>query len=173
MKGRKITTTQNRKPKIRREREPISWKYIVLCAFCGLMLVVGFFGAARQHFASIHYSIENSKMKKQVENLESEKVRLKLAKEIALTPSEIKKSAKQLGFTEKKAGNIQAFQAEPITSVTANTDKSSEKTAVKTVDKKVEETKKTKNKLSNSEKDRETKSDAKKQEKSKEVKSKK
>ena len=131
MKGRKITPTQNRKPKIRREREPVSWKYILLCAFCGLMLVVGFFGAARQHFASINYGIKNSKLKKEVEELKSEQTRLKLAREVALSPAEIKKSARELGFTEKKASNIQAFRVETAADEKPNANKSSEKAVEK------------------------------------------
>ncbi len=167
MKGRKITTTQNRKPKVRREREPVSWKYILLCSFCGLMLVVGFFGAARQHFASINYGIKNSKLKKEVEELKSEQVRIKLAREVALSPAEIKKSAKELGFTEKKASNIQAFRAETVSDEKANANKSN-KSSEKTVEKKkekVNEKKKEKSSepktpkinLNKTEKDKETK----------------
>jgi nitrogen regulatory protein PII len=123
MRSRKITKTPNRKPQIRREREPISWKYILLTSFCGLLLVVGFFGAARQHFASINYGIENSKLKKQIEELKSEQVRLKLAREVALSPAEIKKSAKKMGFTEMTASNIQAFHVEKISDTNSNANK--------------------------------------------------
>lgn len=126
MRSRKITKSPNKKPQIRREREPISWKYILLTAFCGLILVVGFFGAARQHFASINYGIENSKLKKQIEELKAEQGRIKLAREIALSPAEIKKSAKKLGFVEMTASNIQSFQAETVSGEKANVNKSSE-----------------------------------------------
>ncbi len=125
MRSRKITTTQNRKPTIRREREPLSWKYILLTSFCGLILVVGFFGAARQHFASINYGIENSKLKKQIEELKSDQGRIKLAREIALSPAEIKKSAKKLGFVEMTASNIQSFHAETVSGEKANVNKAS------------------------------------------------
>ncbi len=132
MKRRKITTNQDRKSKIRREREPVSWKYILLISFCGLMLVVGFFGAARQHFASINYSIKNSKLKKEVEELKSDKRRLQLAKEVALSPAEIKKSAKKMGFTEMTASNIKSFRVENVSDEKSNVNKPSEPKVAKT-----------------------------------------
>lgn len=105
---RKRTLPQNKKSqKIRRERDPIPWRYCLLTLVCGLVLVVGFLFAARQHFASIEYGIKNSKLRKQLDELEAEKRRLILEKEIALTPSEIKKAAKKLGLTEMTASNIE------------------------------------------------------------------
>ena len=74
-----------------------------------MFLVVGFFGAARQHFSSIDYGIKNSKLRKQIEELQSENRRLLLSKEIALSPGEIKKSAKQIGMVELSASNIEIF----------------------------------------------------------------
>lgn len=126
MNRRKITPSKSKKTKVRREREPISWKYVLLTAFCGLMLVVGFFGAARQHFASINYGIKNSKLKKEVEELKSEQRRLQLSKEVALSPQEIKKSAKKLGFTEMTASNIESFRSENNSEEKPNANKSSE-----------------------------------------------
>lgn len=110
MRSRKIKAAANKSPRIKREREPVSIKYVILGAVCALILVVGFFGAARQHFASINYGIKNAKLKKQVEELKSEQRRLQLNRELALSPSEIKKSAKKIGFTEMTAKNIQTFQ---------------------------------------------------------------
>lgn len=105
--------TTNRKPKknekIRREKDPIPWRYCLTTLACGLFLVVGFFGAARQHFSSIDYGIKNSKLRKQVEELESENRRLLLSKEIALSPGEIKKYAKKIGMVELSASNIEIF----------------------------------------------------------------
>jgi hypothetical protein len=43
---------------------------------------------------------------KQIEELEADKRRLLLAKEVALSPAEIKKAAKKLGLTEMTASNI-------------------------------------------------------------------
>lgn len=97
-------------PKIKRERDPLPWRYCLLTLICGVLLVGGFFFAGRQHFSSIEFGIKNSKLKKQLEEIEAEKRRLILEKEIALTPSEIKKAAKKLGLTEITAANIEAYQ---------------------------------------------------------------
>lgn len=95
----------------KREQNPIPWKYCLLTLVCGLFLVTGFFFAARQHFSSIDYSIKNSKLKKQIEELESDKRRLVLSKEIALSPGEIKRAAKKLGLQAMTASNIAVFPA--------------------------------------------------------------
>lgn len=91
-------------------RDSIPWKYCLLTLFCGLMLVVGFFFAARSHFSSIDYGIKNSKLRKQIEELEADKRRLLLSKEIALSPAEIKKAAKKIGLTEMTASNIEVYR---------------------------------------------------------------
>lgn len=109
MSRKTITRKINKKERIRREKDPIPWRYCLTTVACGLFLVVGFFGAARQHFSSIDYGIKNSKLRKQVEDLESENRRLLLSKEIALSPGEIKKSAKQIGMVELSASNIEIF----------------------------------------------------------------
>ncbi len=92
-------------------RDPIPWKYCLLTLTCGLVLVVGFFLAARQHFSSIDFGIKNSKLRKQIENLESDKRRYILAKEIAMSPAEIKKAAQKLGFREMSASNIEVYRS--------------------------------------------------------------
>jgi outer membrane biosynthesis protein TonB len=108
---RKRTTPKTEKAgKIHRERDPIPWRYCLLTLACGLILAVGFFFAARQHFSSIDFSIKNSKLRKQIDELEAEKRRILLAKEIALSPAEIKKAAKKLGFQEMTAGNIEVYR---------------------------------------------------------------
>ena len=77
------------------------WPTIALMLVCGLTLVAGFFFAGRQHFASMDYGMKNSRLRKQVDDLVAEKRRLLLAREIALSPNEIKKAAKKIGFTEE------------------------------------------------------------------------
>jgi len=88
----------------KRERAPrqprISWKFYSLTLICGTLLVAGFFFAARQHFSTMDYGIKNSRLRKQIDELEAEKRRLLLNKEIALSPSELMKAARKLGFTE-------------------------------------------------------------------------
>lgn len=92
-------------------RDSIPWRYCLLTLACGAVLVAGFFFAARQHFSSIDFGIKNSKLRKQIEDLESDKRRLILAKEIALSPAEIKKAAKKIGLTEMTASNIEVYRA--------------------------------------------------------------
>jgi hypothetical protein len=99
--------TLNRKSKVRRQGDPIPWKYCILTLLCGLLLVAGFFWAARQHFSSMDYGMKNAKLRKQIEEITSENRRLQLTKEIALSPAEIKKAAKKLGLTTKTARNIE------------------------------------------------------------------
>jgi len=94
----------------RAERDSIPWRYCFLTLGCGLILVVGFFFAARQHFLSIDFGIKNSKLRKQIEELESSKRRLILAKEIALSPAEIKKAAQKIGLREMTASNIEVYR---------------------------------------------------------------
>ncbi|MBA2620533.1 MAG: hypothetical protein H0U87_04970 [Acidobacteria bacterium] len=83
-------------------------RYRLLLLGCGLFLIVGFFFAARQHFASMDFSMKNSRLRKMSAELEDDKRRLLLAKEIALSPAEIKKAAQKIGFTTKTAVNSAA-----------------------------------------------------------------
>ena len=98
--SRKKNSQNDQSKKTKRQANPVPWRYCVLTLFCGLLLISGFFFAARQHFSSIDYSIKNSRLRKQLDELEADKRRLVLAKEIALSPAEIKKVAKKIGFTE-------------------------------------------------------------------------
>lgn len=108
---RKRNLPINKAPqKIKRERAPLPWRYFLMTVLCGLFLVVGFFFAARQHFSAIDYGIKNSRLRKQIDELETEKRQLMLAKEIALSPAEIKKAAKKMGLSAMTASNIEAFR---------------------------------------------------------------
>ena len=98
---------QSKKTQPRRERNSIPWRYGLLTLACGVILIVGFFFAARQHLASIDFSIKNSRLKKQVEELEASKRSLILAKEIAMSPAEIKKAAQKFGFRETTASSVE------------------------------------------------------------------
>jgi hypothetical protein len=109
MSRKTIARKPNKKERIRREKDPIPWRYCLTTLACGLFLVVGFFGAARQHFSSIDYGIKNSKLRNQIAELEAENRRLLLSKEIALSPGEIKKYAKKIGMVELSASNIEIF----------------------------------------------------------------
>ena len=76
------------------------WATYSLVLVCCLTLASGFFFAARQHFSSMDYGMKNSRLRKQVDELEAEKRRLILAREVSLSPGEIKKAAKKAGMME-------------------------------------------------------------------------
>ena len=76
------------------------WPTYILMLVCGLVLVSGFFLAGRQHFSSMDYGMKNSRLRKQVDELEAEKRRLLLAREVSLSPAEIKKAAKRSGMID-------------------------------------------------------------------------
>lgn len=95
-------------------------RYSLLTVLCGVILVAGFFFAARQHFSSMDVSIKNSRLRKQLDELESEKRRLLLAKEISLSPVELMKAAKRIGYRDTATtfsdGQIRPAQAIAIRS---------------------------------------------------------
>lgn len=136
MKKRNPSKNSTRQ-KIKRESDPIPWKYCLLTLVCGVALVGGFFLAARSHFASIDLSIKNSDLKKHLQELEDEKRRLLLMKEKTMSLDEIKKAAKKIGLTEMTASNVESFQAKNEKTLTTET-----KTEVKTADKKSDDQKK-------------------------------
>ncbi|HMQ03316.1 MAG TPA: hypothetical protein PKD26_05325 [Pyrinomonadaceae bacterium] len=81
----------------------LPWSYFVLIAICGCIIAAGFLLAARQHFVSMDLGMKNSKLRKQLEDLEAENRRLMLARETAFSPIEMTRSAKRLGFVETPA----------------------------------------------------------------------
>lgn len=76
-------------------------RILSLTLTCVGLVAAGFFFAARQHFATMEFGLKNSQLRKQVENLEAERRRLILAKEVSLSPAEIKQTASKLGFREQ------------------------------------------------------------------------
>lgn len=82
-------------------RSPRRWPTYMLMLVCGLVLVSGFFLAGRQHFSSMDFGMKNSKLRKQIDDLEAEKRRLLLAREVSLSPMEIKKAAKRTGMIDQ------------------------------------------------------------------------
>lgn len=66
---------------------------------CMTVLMCGFFFAARQHFSSMDFGMKNSRLRKQIDDLESEKRRLLLAREVSLSATELKKAATRVKLT--------------------------------------------------------------------------
>jgi hypothetical protein len=90
--------------RVRRERDPIPWRYCFLTLLCGGILVVGFFFAARQHFASVSLGMKNSELRKQRDDLQTEQRRLKVSREVAFSPVELEKVARSIGL--EKLSNV-------------------------------------------------------------------
>ena len=108
---------QPKKSIVRRESEAPSWKFLLTVVGCGAVLVGGFLFAAKTHFASINYCLQNSDLKKKVADLEAEKRRLLLNREVAMAPAEIRKSARKIGLVDATALNIAAVTApQPVVS---------------------------------------------------------
>lgn len=81
----------------------------LMIAMCMLLFVAGLFFAGRQHFSSMDFGMKNSTLRKQIEELESEKRRLLLAREVSMSPAEVKKAAKRAGlFGEETSEKIVA-----------------------------------------------------------------
>ena len=100
-----------KKENVRREQDPIPWRYCLLTLVCGLLLVGGFFWAARQHFSAMDFGIKNAKLRQQKENLEADQRRLYLTREISLSPVEIKKVAKKIGLQDLTAESIEVISS--------------------------------------------------------------
>lgn len=111
MKKKPQPKKKNNRSNVRRENEPLPWRFALVTLVCGAALVAGFFYAAKTHFAAIQYCIRNAEMKKQISELEAEKRRLALAKEVALAPAEIKKAARRLGLVDMTALNLATADA--------------------------------------------------------------
>lgn len=73
-------------------------KLYLMMGLMGAIIVSGFFFAARQHFLSWDYGMKNSRLRKQLDDLETEKRRLLLARENSSSPVEVKRSARKLGL---------------------------------------------------------------------------
>ncbi|MDQ3797927.1 MAG: hypothetical protein M3384_00610 [Acidobacteriota bacterium] len=106
MKKRNVPQNKKTARVPRREGDPIPWRYCFLTLICGALLVGGFFLAARQHFTAIDYGIKNARLRQEKENLETQQQHIKLNREITLSPAEIRKAARKIGFREMTASNI-------------------------------------------------------------------
>src|SRR5438876_339527 len=116
---KKSDVANQRDTKVTRNGPPKRWRIYGLTLLCGLLIGVGFFFAGRQHFSSMDFSIKNSRLRKQIDDLESEKRRLLLAREVAQSPAEIKKAAKKAGLNEAAALETDLAKATPETKMKA------------------------------------------------------
>jgi hypothetical protein len=107
-----MNNRSNTKAKKRRENSasPARVRTYLLMAVCALTMVSGFFFAGRQHFSSIDYGMKNSRLRRQIDELEAEKKRLLLAREVSLSPAEIKKAARRTGLVDDVSKDAMVVQ---------------------------------------------------------------
>lgn len=96
----------------------LNWQYVIPMLLCGAVVAAGFFFAARQHFMTIDYGFKNSRLKKQLEDLEAEKRRLMLAREVSLSPVEIRKASRTVALGGDFAKTVGAVKT--VTKVEPN-----------------------------------------------------
>ena len=116
-------------------RSSFQWRLLFLTIICFAIVAAGFFYAARQHFATMEFGLKNSKLRKQVEDLEAERRRLILAKEVSLSPVEMKRLAQDIGLRElaaapPTAAAIKAVEPQTPTLTSLPVEKPSEKKEV-------------------------------------------
>ena len=97
-----MRTTQKPTPAISRQapKQRTSWQYYTAATLCCAVLVAGFFFAARQHFSSMEYGLQNSRLRRELDELQAEKRRLLLNREVSLSPVELKKAIRRVGFVD-------------------------------------------------------------------------
>lgn len=90
-------------PKNTRPRQNPNWQYYATATICCVVLVAGFFFAARQHFSSMEYGLQNSQLRHQLNELQSEKRKLLVTREVSMSPTELRKAVRRIGFTDSPA----------------------------------------------------------------------
>ncbi len=95
------------------EKSPMPWGYFILTIICAGVLAAGFFFAAQQHFMAMDLSFKNSDLRKQVDELEGEKRRLLLAREVVRSPGEIMRLARNQGMRTKNTERVIAASVKP------------------------------------------------------------
>ncbi|NNE67505.1 MAG: hypothetical protein HKN33_13145 [Pyrinomonadaceae bacterium] len=138
----------NRSSRVRRQRDPIPWKYCVLSLICGLLLVAGFFAAAQQHFSSLGVAMDNAKLRVKIKQLRDQKRKLLISKERAASPAKIATLARKIGFTDTprtvvtgapeviEAASTRDAKPMPVYAAANQNDKSSNRKEVHVKDKK-------------------------------------
>lgn len=93
-----------------RPRQTQSWQYYATATVCCGVLVAGFFFAARQHFSSMEYGLQNSRLRRQLDELQSEKRKLLVTREVSMSPTELRKAVRRIGFMDSPASQVDAIK---------------------------------------------------------------
>lgn len=96
----KKAAAKNRIRKTNKSSRSMPWHYFLLMVLCIAVMTAGFFFTAVQHFSAIDLGIKNSELRARIGKMEAEHRRLKLEREIAGSPAQIKKTALRMGFRE-------------------------------------------------------------------------
>lgn len=100
-----------------------SVRMVALIVLCGAIVACGFFFAARQHFSAMELGIKNSRLRKQLSDLEAENRRLSLAREVASSPMSIRKASQVITAPRINAdGAVLASAKSPAKELTPDTE---------------------------------------------------
>jgi hypothetical protein len=99
------TSRSTRSNKRRADRKRIPLGTILITFLCGSIIFAGIFIAASQHFSSMSLGMQNSKLRKELDDFQAENRRLTLAKEIAMSPGQIRKLAHEIGMNDVDIAN--------------------------------------------------------------------
>jgi len=125
MKKRKAPAS-NRSNRRRPKNDRNTIRAVLITFVCGGLVLAGIFFAASQHFSAMNIGMENSKLRKQLEDFKAENRRLTLAKEVAMSPAEITRLASEIGLGTPRPIEVAASkQAETVS------EKALEETAAK------------------------------------------
>lgn len=86
-------------------------QYYATATLCCAVIVAGFFLAAKQHFSSMEYGMQNSRLRRQLDELQSEKRKLLVSREVSMSPVELRKAVRRIGFMDTPS-----TQLEPVSS---------------------------------------------------------
>ncbi|MBV6497410.1 MAG: hypothetical protein DYH05_05330 [Acidobacteria bacterium ACB1] len=84
----------------------------------GAIVITGFFLAATQHFSVLDFSMKNSQLRRQIDALQAEKRRLLVAREVSLSPAEIKKAAEKAALLSTAPAPIAQAVPKPTSTAT-------------------------------------------------------
>lgn len=92
--------------KVRRERASVPWQYFVVGISCAVILAGGFFLVTKNHVSSVDYSMRNSDMRKSLEKLEDQNIKLKAERTTASSPAMIEKAGLKMGLSKFNSLNL-------------------------------------------------------------------
>jgi hypothetical protein len=96
---------------VRRERAAAPWKNVALGIMCSVILVGGLFNAAKQHFSTVTYSMDNSELQKTKVKLVAEKRKLEVERDEALAPQNVERAGLKIGLKKFSSQDFQFIEA--------------------------------------------------------------